>query len=959
MISLNKFNMKSKKNNESKRLYIIFFLGLILIASPKMLFGQLGNSCGIPTWHSTLGYMQNSFVKHNSTVYRSNVWSSGETPGISSSWVDIGSCNESLIIAYPELAYTNCSGVNDWDNSVSNYNTDDLVLYQNGVYRAKYWVAGADIPDNSEAYEFKGICVIPIAINPQYSNNSVIVQPALSTINLTATYNNYGFSNVQNKIKIKPILATSFSEFDMSVSTNTLSYLWTPNTYGDYNIIYRSVNAVGVITEVSTIIKVAISEPPLINITYPQNNSVYNQLSFSPISIVFTVEAFTGNTISNINFIDETANNISNIPLVSGSNYTYNWTPQNYGLNVLKIRALDNQGTQKERAIQIRINNPAFETISFANLPNQIKMINGIQKTFVFDKTITQVIKRDPTLITHIINNNQITFSSTRPGRSGLKITTSDNQVYFVGLRVDNSNGTVPKYPNHVAVGSVSEDIDDDVNFYNNGMDNTNLLKNNRMDVRYIYINGGPLIGWNTWQPDRAKKFTKNSLKMGLVPFFIFYNIPDGGESYTTDLEHIRNPSYMTAYFQNIILFLNDVKSEVGDEFFGVILEPDFLGYMQQNSEPITSATSVTETSIGLNIGTLQSLVHRINKTFNDKRLSDNLNFEFGWQFNLWAKPNVAGIRGIIRETDTGNFNVQLNKIIQTAKDIYDYGNNVGVMSHNADFVSIDKYGLDALGYSNSSNPADPSSYTWFWNNDHWNNYLKFVNKLKIESGKHVILWQIPVGHINGSTTINQYTNTNFVLLNNTSKRYEDSATTFFFGDNLNFSNDLARFNYFSQNLHNDSKLVANSATKVITFGNHFQEVYENGTKLILMGAGVGDSTDGIGLEGVTLTDDHFWIQKLQDYYINHLVEVLGINTEGELLKDDVVIFPNPVEDILNYTTTESIESIEIFNLNYSKILSVKTNLNQINVQVLSKGLFLAVFKTIEGKYIIKKMIKI
>ena len=72
---------------------------------------------------------------------------------------------------------------------------------------------------------------------------------------------------------------------------------------------------------------------------------------------------------------------------------------------------------------------------------------------------------------------------------------------------------------------------------------------------------------------------------------------------------------------------------------------------------------------------------------------------------------------------DTGDFATQLDKIRQTARDIYGYGNTMGIMSANADFISIDKYGLDAMGSSNNSNPADPSTYTWFWNNDHWLNY--------------------------------------------------------------------------------------------------------------------------------------------------------------------------------------------------------------------------------------------
>jgi hypothetical protein len=185
-----------------------------------------------------------------------------------------------------------------------------------------------------------------------------------------------------------------------------------------------------------------------------------------------------------------------------------------------------------------------------------------------------------------------------------MKITANDGMVYYVGLRIDNADGSTPKLPAHIAIGSVSEDITDDVNFFNEGMNNTNLLLNNRMDVRYIYVNGGPINGWNTWQPDRVIKFARNSLEMGLIPFFVFYNIPDGGESYTTNLEHIQNPDYMTAYFENLKLFLDQCRETLGDEYFGIVLEPDFLGYMQQNAEPPSLSTSVGANTIGLNAGT-------------------------------------------------------------------------------------------------------------------------------------------------------------------------------------------------------------------------------------------------------------------------------------------------------------------------------------------------------------------
>jgi len=941
------------------------FATFIILLFNQLVFAQLGSDCGIPSWNTTRGYPTNSYVIHNDIVYNNTIWSQNEEPNAAhTNWITIGSCNEQLIVDYPELAYTNCGNLNEWDSELANYFENDLLLFSNGVYRAKYWVAGTEQPDLSDAYEFLGICIVPIEIIPSFSNQDVIIQSSsLEAVSIEAIIDTNGFTVLENKIRIKKSTEQNFDEFDMSLSDYTLSYNWNPSEYGDYDLQYYCKNAVGVETLENRAIKIAKSNPPQISVTAPEASSSYYQLNFSSISITFEASP-TEQPIQTLIFKDITANTAHNIQVSTTNTYSFDWTPTAYGKNELAIVAEDALGTENTTGFSYTIIDPTIENISFDQLPYQIKSVHGIQKEFVFDKTITSVKSRNLPLTNFSLNGNIFTVNSDNPGRTGLELTTSDGTRYHIGLRIDNEDGSIPQFPEHISIGSVSEDIPDDVNFFNNGINNENLLLNNRMDVRYTYVNGGPLIGWNTWQPDRVIKFAKNSLKMGLIPFFIFYNIPDGGESYTTNLEHIQNPDYMTAYFENLDLFLNQVKEQVGDEFFGVIFEPDFLGYMQQNSEPPTLATSVGETTIGLNHGTLKTLVERINFEINKKREEENLNLKFGWQLNLWAKPNVSGIRGIIRETDNetgvggGDFETQLQKIRQTAIDVYKYGETMGIMSSNADFISIDKYGLDALGYSNQSHPEDPSSYTWFWNNDHWLNYYEFVKALYLESGVHVILWQITVGHINGSTTINAYTGTNFRTLQNTSKYYEDSASPFFFGDTVDFFNDQARFDYFSENKHNDPKLISNPNTKHVTFGNHFDNLNAIGVRLVLMGAGVGDSTDGIGdptEPGATLTDDHFWIQKVQDYYMNHLVlSTLGLSEEMTLDHSETLFFVKLLDRrlvIKNLSKESSTIDVFVFDLQGKLVVNEKNQLLkkhselQLSTPKLGLGIYICLIK--------------
>ncbi|MGL5086833.1 MAG: hypothetical protein ACRC68_14175, partial [Clostridium sp.] len=133
-----------------------------------------------------------------------------------------------------------------------------------------------------------------------------------------------------------------------------------------------------------------------------------------------------------------------------------------------------------------------------------------------------------------IESNGSLTLEGLASGRSGLQIyEASTNETRYIGVKVKEANGDLPGMPNYLSLGQVSEDKKGDIDFWKDiDTDDTNK----RMDVRYIYINGGPLKnGWREWTTidgDRAKNYIKESLKLGIIPFFVYYNIPDSGESY-------------------------------------------------------------------------------------------------------------------------------------------------------------------------------------------------------------------------------------------------------------------------------------------------------------------------------------------------------------------------------------------------------------------------------------------
>jgi hypothetical protein len=460
------------------------------------------------------------------------------------------------------------------------------------------------------------------------------------------------------------------------------------------------------------------------------------------------------------------------------------------------------------------------------------------------------VISRNPTVATLTVTNGAIQARGLSPGRTGMRITFDDEAVLFMGLRIDHPDGSLPGLPGPVAVGSLSVDATPDLTFWRNHVPGAS---GTRMDIRYSYVNGGPFVGWASANPKLVRNAAKESLLLGLIPFFVYYNIPDGGESYDTDLAHLQNTQYMQAYYVNLNLFLSQATSVLKGELYGVVLEPDSLGYMQQR-------TGLQPSQITTADGTLVDTVTRINDTI----AQNGGNVRFGWQLSLWAASPYLGNQGVIRRTDDLGWVKGRQVIVQAANATATYAIAAGVLSHGANFLSIDKFGEDA-GYSN---PDNPDLSTWFWNNDHWLNYLLYVQTLHQASGLPMVLWQLPVGHINSSTAISVRTGQLFPDLTNTDTKYEDSTTTFFFGDTFNVASPT-RLSYFSQNRAGDPTLSVSGER--LTWGSHMGLLPQNGIIAALFGAGVGPSTHGTGDPP---TDDYFWIQKVQKYYLGKPVMV-------------------------------------------------------------------------------------
>jgi hypothetical protein len=69
-------------------------------------------------------------------------------------------------------------------------------------------------------------------------------------------------------------------------------------------------------------------------------------------------------------------------------------------------------------------------------------------------------------------------------------------------------------------------------------------------------------------------------------------------------------------------------------------------------------------------------------------------------------------------------------------------------------------------------------------------------------------------------------------------------------------------------------------------------------------------------------------------------------------------IYPNPAKDVISFQTELPLESVEIFSLTGSKVLSQSNNVRQVEVGNLAKGIYMLKASAVNGKVATQKLIK-
>lgn len=105
-----------------------------------------------------------------------------------------------------------------------------------------------------------------------------------------------------------------------------------------------------------------------------------------------------------------------------------------------------------------------------------------------------------------------------------------------------------------------------------------------------------------------------------------------------------------------------------------------------------------------------------------------------------------------------------------------------------------------------------------------------------------------------------------------------------------------------------------------------------------------GDYIGGIGVN---------WNEEEAKGFVINIGDPLSVDSVEN--KNSLSLYPNPVKDMLNFTTKEPIKSIAIFNLLGQKVLEYNSiNNNQINLSILANGTYIAKILTESGINAIK-----
>ncbi len=430
-------------------------------------------------------------------------------------------------------------------------------------------------------------------------------------------------------------------------------------------------------------------------------------------------------------------------------------------------------------------------------------------------------------------------------------------------LRAGTSGGTPPPvswHPNYLAIGTVYTPGSPVDAFF------SQLATHGPVpNYGYKYLLGNELSNWGSV----AGTQVSGARRLGMTPVLVEYGMNGNVDSVDAAWNNMQSAGWAAQFFTALKAGAQSAASNSGGTPVGWIVEPDMLGYIQQqhggaygnDATRMPAATSAAYSSGVLGAGdptypnTLAGLVQAINHTIKKYDPSAFL----GWQVNTWA------VRNPLKDTDTMGVAAGHASIVNVANQVAAFLKTARVDAA-ADLISFDQWGQDFGIFRD----PDPASNVRYLNATHWNNYLLYVKTIRQSLNLPGVLWQIACGHLNSTLTPSpSYWNTSgrFADLDDVSpNRYQDSASSYFFGDRFTMSGSYLAF--FGTNADADPKVSVSGST--VTWGSHIPEAAATGIVAIMFGAGTGSGTYGVpemvGLYQSTPSDYFYWVTRAQAY---------------------------------------------------------------------------------------------
>ncbi len=514
--------------------------------------------------------------------------------------------------------------------------------------------------------------------------------------------------------------------------------------------------------------------------------------------------------------------------------------------------------------VQWTVNAAAAGTVTF-----EIRYANGSTANRPMDITVNGALVADELAFNPTANwdtwADQTFSTALTAGTNTVRATatTANGGPNVDRLRAGTSGGTPPPvawHPNHFAIGTVYTPGGTVDTFF------SQLATHGPVPTYgYKYLLGNELSNW----AGVAGTQVSSAKRLGMIPVLVEYGMNGNVDGVDAAWNNMQNSGWVAQFFTALKAGAQSAASTAGGTPVGWVIEPDMLGYIQQqhggayanDASRMPAATSAAYSSGVLGAddpsypNTLAGLVQAINRTIKKYNPSAFL----GWQVNTWA------VRNPLKDTDTLGIAAGHSSIVNLANQVAAFLKTARVDAQ-ADLTAFDQWGQD-FGIFRDPNPASNVRYL---NATHWNNYLLYVKTIRQAVGLPGVLWQIACGHLNSTLTPSPtYWNAGgrFPDLDDVSaNRYQDSASSYFFGDSFTTSGNYLSF--FGSNADADPKVSVSGGT--VTWRSHIPEAAAAGIVAVMFGAGTGTGTYGVpetvGVYQSTPSDYYYWVTRAQAY---------------------------------------------------------------------------------------------